>query len=381
MTQQTAPWENWHLKRGVELLRTFGLVSPKLPSTIKAGYLNCRIRPYIPNPLRCFKCQRFGHSQKSCRGEQTCSRCASAGHSPTDCILEPKCINSSQPRPSDSKICPKWKIEKQIQEIKTNKSISYPEARKLIVPQLSQTYAQAAKSSTTNNSTQTDENITKIKRPPLKLLSSLSSKQRPNISTANTTSSSASHGRVHKALAVLKLKLQQHRERSMRERVNASQTSGLFPLRLPTSHINSPIKFPPSSPTHTQKRNNEGFISLRQTAKRVLLENPSFQINLENRFSLPTTVNSSEFPALPTSQQTTAQQNAQAGETTSSSTAANMNTTQTEITPSSQKPGLTNTSTQGVQPRVTPSSIQNNTPKVPLPSRSCFSSQNTTANN
>ncbi|GFW43718.1 uncharacterized protein TNCV_4770671 [Trichonephila clavipes] len=40
--------------------------SPKLPITIKAGYLNCKIRPYIPNPLRCFKCQRFGHSQTSC---------------------------------------------------------------------------------------------------------------------------------------------------------------------------------------------------------------------------------------------------------------------------------------------------------------------------
>ncbi|GFU88706.1 hypothetical protein TNCV_4443831 [Trichonephila clavipes] len=66
-----------------------------------------------------------------------------------------------------------------------------PEARKLIVPQLSQTYAQAAKSSTLNNSTQTDENIIKIKCPPLKLLAPLSSKQRPNISTAVTTSSSA----------------------------------------------------------------------------------------------------------------------------------------------------------------------------------------------
>ncbi|GFT78975.1 putative RNA-directed DNA polymerase from transposon X-element [Trichonephila clavipes] len=164
--------------------------SPKLPTTIKAGYLNCRIRPYIPNPLRCFKCQRFGHSQTSCRGQQTCSRCASAGHSSTDCILEPKCINCSQPHPSDSKICPKWKIEKQIQEIKT-KNISYPEARKLIVPQLSQTYAQAAKSSTLNNSTQTDESIIKIKCPPLKLLAPLSSKQRTNIPTAVTTSSSA----------------------------------------------------------------------------------------------------------------------------------------------------------------------------------------------
>ncbi|GFT57597.1 hypothetical protein TNCV_3137101 [Trichonephila clavipes] len=27
MTQQTAPWENWHLERGVELLMIFGLLS------------------------------------------------------------------------------------------------------------------------------------------------------------------------------------------------------------------------------------------------------------------------------------------------------------------------------------------------------------------
>ncbi|GFV09664.1 putative RNA-directed DNA polymerase from transposon BS [Trichonephila clavipes] len=58
------------------LILTFN--SPKLPSNIKAGYLNCKLRPYIPNPLRCFKCQRFGHSQNSCRGQLTCSRCATS---------------------------------------------------------------------------------------------------------------------------------------------------------------------------------------------------------------------------------------------------------------------------------------------------------------
>ncbi|GFU06167.1 uncharacterized protein TNCV_4764871 [Trichonephila clavipes] len=45
------------------LILTFS--SPTLPQTIKAGYLNCKIRPYIPNPLRYFECQRFGHSQTS----------------------------------------------------------------------------------------------------------------------------------------------------------------------------------------------------------------------------------------------------------------------------------------------------------------------------
>ncbi|GFU55495.1 uncharacterized protein TNCV_1619621 [Trichonephila clavipes] len=91
-------------------------------------------------------------------------------HSSTDCTLEPKCVNCTQSHPSDSKL----KSEKEIQIIKTNRNISYVEARKLIAPQLSQTYAQAAKFSTINNSTQTDEN-TKIECPPLNLLQPLSS--------------------------------------------------------------------------------------------------------------------------------------------------------------------------------------------------------------
>ncbi|GFT73239.1 uncharacterized protein TNCV_459561 [Trichonephila clavipes] len=185
------------IKKDAEVLPTKHLIltfnNPKLPTTIKAGYLNCKIRPYIPNPLRCFKCQRFGHSQTSCRGQLTCSRCASVGHSSTDCTLEPKCFNCSQSHSSDSKLCPKWKIEKQIQEIKTNNNISYQEARKLIAPQLSQTYAQVAKSSTATSTTQTDENITQIKCPPLQLLQPLLSVQQPNkypsITSVSTSSS------------------------------------------------------------------------------------------------------------------------------------------------------------------------------------------------
>ncbi|GFS78274.1 uncharacterized protein TNCV_3172251 [Trichonephila clavipes] len=274
MTQRTASWEIWHLERGFELLRTFGLVRwglgggghvegtgeklsfasqaargvisesdllitpdteildgfsdqgviqvrritikkdnsviptklliltfnrPKLPTTIKAGYLNCKIRPYIPNPLRCFKCQRFGHSQNSCRGQLTCSRCAAVGHSSTDCTLEPKCINCSQIHTADSKLCPKWKTEKEIQTIKTNRNISYFEARQLIAPQFSQTYAQVAKPSIATSTTQTDENITQVKCPPLQILKPLLSVPHPNASpsiTSNSTSSSTTQANL-----------------------------------------------------------------------------------------------------------------------------------------------------------------------------------------
>ncbi|GFX58254.1 uncharacterized protein TNCV_4050121 [Trichonephila clavipes] len=167
---------------------------PTQPKTVKAGYLNCKIRPYIPNPLRCFKCQRFGQSQTSCRDQLTCSRCASAGHSSTDCTLEPKCINCLQSHASDSKLCPKWMLEKQIQKIKTNKNISYSEARKLMVPQPSQTYAQITKpTAISTQTTQTDPNITNIVCPPLHCLRPVSSENpMPGTSSSVSTVSTSS---------------------------------------------------------------------------------------------------------------------------------------------------------------------------------------------
>ncbi|GFT91670.1 uncharacterized protein TNCV_2444801 [Trichonephila clavipes] len=86
-----------------------------------------------------------------------------------------------QSHQSDSKLCSTWKLEKKIQEIKTSKNISYPEARKLILPQISQTYSQATKSSTTTTTTQTDDSITKIVCPPLKLLQPLTAVLKPTM--------------------------------------------------------------------------------------------------------------------------------------------------------------------------------------------------------
>ncbi|GBM36522.1 putative RNA-directed DNA polymerase from transposon X-element, partial [Araneus ventricosus] len=68
--------------------------TPVFPKKITAGYISCDIRPYIPNPVRCFKCQRFGHTKTACRGSPAlCPRCSEPGHEETTCKTPEKCFN------------------------------------------------------------------------------------------------------------------------------------------------------------------------------------------------------------------------------------------------------------------------------------------------
>jgi len=45
--------------------------TPSLPKKVKIGFLQVRVDPYVPNPIRCFKCQRYGHFKLNCREEHT----------------------------------------------------------------------------------------------------------------------------------------------------------------------------------------------------------------------------------------------------------------------------------------------------------------------
>ncbi|GBN34738.1 hypothetical protein AVEN_31442-1 [Araneus ventricosus] len=128
-----------NIRRDGELVPTKHFIltfnTPRLPEYIKAGYVRCSVRPYIPNPLRCFKCQRFGHSKTNCRGTLTCARCAVAGHESTGCTAVEKCVNCQGQHTSFSRSCPKWKQEKEVVATKYQNNISFPEARRLVKAQ------------------------------------------------------------------------------------------------------------------------------------------------------------------------------------------------------------------------------------------------------
>ncbi|GBO14732.1 hypothetical protein AVEN_59426-1 [Araneus ventricosus] len=126
------------IRRDGQLLNTKHLIltfDSAKPENIKAGYMRLSVRTYIPNPLRCFKCQRFGHSKPSCRGTLTCARCAEVGHESTDCTRTEKCVNCKGEHTSFSRNCIAWKQEKEIISTKIKKQISYQEARKLVKSQ------------------------------------------------------------------------------------------------------------------------------------------------------------------------------------------------------------------------------------------------------
>ena len=44
--------------------------TPRIPEKIKVGYSMEKVEQFVPNPLRCYKCQKYGHQEDSCRGRE-----------------------------------------------------------------------------------------------------------------------------------------------------------------------------------------------------------------------------------------------------------------------------------------------------------------------
>jgi hypothetical protein len=137
--------------------------TPDLPKHITAGYINVPVSPYIPNPLRCYNCQKLGHGQTKCRNIKVCAKCCSPNHSYENCDSQPFCVNCKGNHPSSDKKCPSWLKEKQIQEYKVVNKSTFAEARTFIESQQpgpAGSYAAVTKNSLTKKAidptTQTD---------------------------------------------------------------------------------------------------------------------------------------------------------------------------------------------------------------------------------
>jgi hypothetical protein len=111
-----------------------------LPDFINVGYLRVHVRVYIPNPRRCFNCQKYGHYSDHCKNDSVCERCGKntekQPHNPAWCQSDPHCVNCSGNHKASAKECPKWKEEKEIQKLKCTMDITITEARKMLEAKL-----------------------------------------------------------------------------------------------------------------------------------------------------------------------------------------------------------------------------------------------------
>lgn len=105
-----------------------------IPSHVDFGWIRCKTRPYYPTPMQCYNCWGFGHTSKRCKQPKpTCGTCSQehAVDKETKCAAEDFCKRCDQHNhPLSSKRCPTYCKETEIQRIRVNLGISYPQAKR-----------------------------------------------------------------------------------------------------------------------------------------------------------------------------------------------------------------------------------------------------------
>lgn len=146
--------------------------SPNIPQKIKIGYNSEKVNQYVPNPLRCYNCQKFGHHENKCNRRAICGRCGQtdADHSTKECKNNSKCANCGEDHPAYSRTCQKWKKEKEIMTVKYTRNLPYPEARKIVESYMkNSTYAEKAKTNNANQQNKMSEEHLKLIEKLIKL--------------------------------------------------------------------------------------------------------------------------------------------------------------------------------------------------------------------
>ena len=108
-----------------------GFKELRIPEKVMIGYLSFRVREFIPPPMRCFKCQRYGHVAANCSGKERCGKCG-GNHQYGQCGegAVRKCCNCGGDHSAAYGGCPVRKRAASVQQVRTTKHLSYADAVK-----------------------------------------------------------------------------------------------------------------------------------------------------------------------------------------------------------------------------------------------------------
>ena len=109
-----------------------------------------KLYEHIPNPIRCNKCQSYGHTEKYCKNSvPICGKCSTPGHRIETCnSASIKCHHCSEPHYAGHRACQKQKEEKAIMTLQVKERLTRREAiQRLdqINPDRHRNYAEVAK--------------------------------------------------------------------------------------------------------------------------------------------------------------------------------------------------------------------------------------------
>lgn len=137
-------------------------MSAELPERIRLAYMSIPINPYIPQPLRCYKCHRMNHTTRSCKSRiDVCGKCAKEKHE-GDCDSI-KCCNCGEEHFAWDRKCEVYKTQASIVRTMTLQRIPYNEAKKQIEIKSDKSYAKKTEAVSEHNIfTRLNEIITKI---------------------------------------------------------------------------------------------------------------------------------------------------------------------------------------------------------------------------
>ena len=104
--------------------------SPQLPAEVGVGYLLFGVKSYIPEPLRCFDCNRFGHVASNCRGGQRCSTCGGERVWKECSAPLEECPNCAGERGASDGVCPRYTKEAVVLKMEHTQNLTCAEACK-----------------------------------------------------------------------------------------------------------------------------------------------------------------------------------------------------------------------------------------------------------
>ncbi|GFS06292.1 RNA-directed DNA polymerase from mobile element jockey [Elysia marginata] len=161
------------IKRGEERIKTNTYVLTFDYPTPPSDYLPVKVRPYVPTPMCCFRCHRFGRGRDRCRArEELCVKCGEPGHRGEECKKELRCVNCKGEHPANSKSCPKYKEEQAILRYRAYNGGTFGQARAAVVVEVAKEvrpklYAQAVRGGPTRKVTAPVSTQNKIESLPV----------------------------------------------------------------------------------------------------------------------------------------------------------------------------------------------------------------------